>query len=148
MDPSGWRYRSLLLGVSDLSRSVEFYRGVMNLRNVLRSQDIAVLTFDETGTRSLYLRQIRKAVHYGSTLGIQGLVCQVGSRIELDEVENNLRAHEGFIARSELTGSIDLIHGHDPDRIPLAFLVDDRDEKLTSHEYQLITQRMYGFHDT
>jgi catechol-2,3-dioxygenase len=148
MNPTGWRFRSLLLGVSDLASSISFYREVMHLRDVLRSQDMAVLTFDERGTRSLYLRQVRNAVHHESALGIQGLVCEVNSRNELDEVEDNLRTHDGFIHRSQLTGAIDLIHGRDPDRIPLAFLVYDLDERLTSGEYRLITEKMYGFHDT
>ena len=141
-------FRSLLFGVQDLARSVTFYRNVINLREVLRNQDTAVMAFDEIGTRTLYLRQVDNVVHRRPTIGIQGLVCRVDSPQELDEIEENLLSHSEFVARSQLTRSIELVHGRDPDRIPLAFLVHEGDEKLTPQEYLLITERMYGFVNT
>jgi catechol 2,3-dioxygenase-like lactoylglutathione lyase family enzyme len=76
-----WSLRSALISVSDLDQSTEFYTDVMNLREVLSKDRVAVLGSDATGSFTLFLREAnRYAVVSGQqALGLRTLSCDVGS---------------------------------------------------------------------
>jgi len=124
-DVSSWSIRSIVISVMDLDRSSTFYQDVMNIGLVLRQDQVCVLGGYETGPFTLYLRQApRNALHHGSqTLGVRSLTCDVGSLSDLDRVEERLRAFDSFRHRQVLdtTVGIQVVFGHDPDRLPLTF---------------------------
>jgi catechol 2,3-dioxygenase-like lactoylglutathione lyase family enzyme len=118
--------RSVVVSVKDLDHSSAFYQEVMNLPEVLREDQIAVLGGHESGMFTLYLREAqRNATHSGpQALGIRALSCDVASFAELDRIEDRLRALSAFTSRQVLDpeNGFELVRGHDPDRLPLIFV--------------------------
>lgn len=116
--------RSVVVSVRDLDHSSAFYQEVMNLPELLREDQIAVLGA-HPGSFTLYLRQAqRNAVRSGTqALGIRALSCDVASFAELDRIEDRLRALSAFSSRQVLDNatSFEIVQGHDPDRLPLLF---------------------------
>jgi catechol 2,3-dioxygenase-like lactoylglutathione lyase family enzyme len=141
----GWSIRAVVVSVRDLDRSSAFYQDVLNVREVIRDGEVAVLSGDLIPGFSLYLRQAhRNAVHSGQALGVRAFSCDVGSFAELDRVEGRLRASGGFRSRQFLDDNkqFELVDGHDPDRLSLVFVAHETDLSLT--DYRNAMARMYA----
>ena len=141
----GWSIRAVVVSVRDLDRSSAFYQDVLNVPEVIRESEVAVLSGDLIPGFSLYLREAhRNAVHSGEALGVRALSCDVGSFDELDQVEGRLRALGGFRSRQSLDNDtrFEIIDGHDPDRLPLIFVAHEADLSLTA--YRSAMARMYA----
>src|ERR1700689_2864897 len=96
-DVPPWSLRSVVVSVRDLDRSSTFYQDVMNVPEVFREDQIAVLSSDLTPSFTLYLRQAQRgAAHAVQALGVRAFSSDVGSFAELDRVEGRLRALDGF----------------------------------------------------
>jgi catechol 2,3-dioxygenase-like lactoylglutathione lyase family enzyme len=135
-DVSSWSIRSIVINVLDLDRSSTFYQDVMSLGQVLRQDQVCVLGGYETGPFTLYLRGApSNAIHHGSqSLGVRSLTCHVGLLTELDRVEERLRAFDSFRHRQVLhEAGIQVVYGHDPDRLPLTFTAYESAETV-DHE--------------
>ncbi len=137
-DGSPWSIRAALISVHDLDRSSAFYQDVMNVREVYRRQQIAVLGTEVTGPFTFYLREVKgNAVHPGQqSIGLRALSCDVGSLSELDRVEERLRALGSFQDRLvvDSAAKFELVHGHDPDRVSLTFSASGTDRPPTFDE--------------
>ena len=59
-DIPAWSLRSVLVSVSNLDLSSTFYQEVMNVVEVLRDGQVAVLSGDELGSMALFLRQAQR----------------------------------------------------------------------------------------
>jgi hypothetical protein len=131
--------RSILISVRDLDRSSSFYQDVINVREVLREDQIAVLGSDINGPFMLYLREAgRHATMMGQgALGVRAFTLSVGSLPELDRVEARLRAQKAFSDRRSIdgTGRLELVQGHDPDRLPLRFLATEAGTIVSLDQY-------------
>jgi|HubBroStandDraft_1064217.scaffolds.fasta_scaffold103002_2 catechol 2,3-dioxygenase-like lactoylglutathione lyase family enzyme len=141
----GWSLRSVVVSVRDLSRSSTFYQDVMNVREVSRDGQVAVLSGDATTSFALYLREAhRNAIHSGMALGVRAFSCDVGSFAELDRVENRLRACDAFQSRQFVDDAhqFELVQGHDPDRLSLLFIAHKTDLALT--DYRSAMARLYA----
>jgi hypothetical protein len=119
----------------------------MNLHEVRRDDQVAVLASSAPGSLSLYLRQAyRGAVHSGQqTLGVRALACDVGSFAELDRVEQRLRGLSAFTERKiiDLTERFEAVRGHDPDRLPLAFVAQESGRTSSSADYDEVWIQLY-----
>jgi catechol 2,3-dioxygenase-like lactoylglutathione lyase family enzyme len=124
-DVPAWSIRSAVISVRDLDRSTTFYQDVMNLREVARQDQIAVLGADGAGLFTLYLRQAQQNARRAGqqSLGVRAISFNVGSLAELDRVEERLRALDAFRVRETLDveGRLDVMFGYDPDRLSLVF---------------------------
>ena len=141
----GWSIRSVVVSVRDLDRSSGFYQDVMNLSELIREDQIAVLSSDVTPSFTLYLREAhRSAVHSGQALGVRAISRDVGSFAELDRVEGRLRALNGFRDRQFLDDAqqFEMIHGQDPDRLSLVFVAHDAELRL--QDYRRALARLYA----
>lgn len=142
-----WSLRSVLITVSDLDRSLQFYADVCGLQQILRDPDAALLGGTDTESLTLDLRQAsHNAVHAGQQLlGLRACSFYVGSDAELDRVEERLSAWSAFQARQQLgeNGRVGLVRGHDPDRLPLAFV--SYEPPLGGAEYQSLISLIYGW---
>jgi len=145
-DVPPWLIRSVVVSVRDLDRSSTFYQEIMNLREVFREDQIAVLSSDLNPSFTVYLREAhRGAVHSGQqALGVRAFSCDVGSFAELDRVEGRLRARDVFRGRQFLDESeeFEMIHGNDPDRLPLVFVAHETNRPL--HDYHRALARLYA----
>lgn len=147
-DQPPWSSRSILVSVRDLDRSVAFYQSVMGLNEVLRDEQIAACTGDETWPFTLYLRQaLRNASHPGGdTLGVRSLSWDVGSIAELDRVEERLRAAGAFRDRRGVPGHdrFEVVRGQDPDRLSLTFVANETNAAMSSDDYLFVLALMYS----
>ena len=111
-----------LLNVSNLNRSVEFYRNVLDLQPVTSGDRITVLLIDETTRQQvLVLREVEGAnpLHVGrGSIGSRILGLEAGSPADLDEIERRLTERNAFIGRRK-TETWAAIVGVDPDRIEI-----------------------------
>jgi hypothetical protein len=65
---------------------------------------------------------------------VRSLTCHVGLLTELDRVEERLRAFDSFRHRQVLhEAGIQVVYGHDPDRLPLTFTAYESAETV-DHE--------------
>jgi catechol 2,3-dioxygenase-like lactoylglutathione lyase family enzyme len=147
-DDPEWSIRSVLISVKDLDRSSTFYRDVANMQEVHRGDQLAVLASIVPGSMLLYLRRAyRTAAHQGQqALGVRALSCDVGSFAELDRVEQRLRDLGAFRDRQIIDGAdrFEAVRGLDPDRLPLAFVAQQRGRAMTSADYEGVWTRLYS----
>jgi catechol 2,3-dioxygenase-like lactoylglutathione lyase family enzyme len=126
-DGDGWFLRAVLITVSDLDRSVKFYKDVCGAAEIMYDPDCAVLGAVETpASPVLALRPTQgRGLRGGQeTLGLRACSFFVGSDAELDRIEERLKALSAFQDRQQRgkDGGIGMVRGHDPDRLPLAFM--------------------------
>ena len=143
----GWWLDAMLVIVSDLDRSMEFYTDVCGLQEFVRGPDHALLGLKTTGFPALALREAdRRGVRGGQqSLGIRGCSFYVGTDAELDQVEARLRSRSAFEDRQRCgkDDRVQLVRGHDPDRLPLGFLCYE--PPLTTEDYREMLQRIYSW---
>jgi catechol 2,3-dioxygenase-like lactoylglutathione lyase family enzyme len=141
----GWSIRAVVVSVRDLDRSSTFYQDVMNVREVSRDGQIAVLSGDLIPGFALYLREAhRNAVHSGQALGVRAFSCDVGSFAELNRIEDSLRARDAFRGRQFLDDDeqFEMVQGQDPDRLSLVFVAHGADLALTDYRHAMA--RLYS----
>jgi len=143
----GWWLRALLISVSDLDRSVEFYTDVCGVQEIVRESDCSLLGVETTESPSLALREVpRDGVRGGQqTLGLRACSFYLASGAELDRVEERLTARSAFQDRQQHGegGRVQLVRGHDPDRLPLAFM--SYEPPLSSDEYRGVLSLIYSW---
>ena len=115
--------QSSLLSVSNLDRSIEFYRDVFDLPLVSRHDQVAALMIADTVRRQvLVLREVqnRYPTHPGAaSIGLRLLSLECGSSIELDAIEQKLVGRRAFVRRHR-TETWEAVLGVDPDRIEVS----------------------------
>jgi catechol 2,3-dioxygenase-like lactoylglutathione lyase family enzyme len=112
-----------LLNVSNLDRSIDFYRDVLDLRPVARADRVAALMIDETNRRQVLV--LREAggphpIRMGrGGIGPRLFALEVGSPRDLDVIEQRLVERKAFLGRRR-TKTWEAIVGVDPDRIEVS----------------------------
>jgi catechol 2,3-dioxygenase-like lactoylglutathione lyase family enzyme len=146
---AAWSMCAALIMVSDLDRSVSFYVDVAGLQEIYREPGAAVLGVEEGQSATLYLKRARRSGrHPGQeTLGVRAVSFYSGSIMELDRVEERLKALDGLQGRRQVgeNGRVGLVLGHDPDRLALAFVCHDPNRPLTGAEYENVLSLIYGW---
>ena len=149
VDGAAWSMNSALIMVSDLDRSVPFYMDVCGLQEIFREPDSAVLSVEAGQSATLYLRRVyRDGLHTGQeTLGVRAISFFSRSSTELDRVEERLKDLGALRDRRQVGegGRIGLVRGHDPDRLPLAFVSHDPSRPATGAEFGKISSLIYGW---
>ena len=146
-DQPPWSIRSVLASVSDLERSTAFYSDVAGLEPLFSEDQVAILGSRAPRSFVLILRQaIRAATHAGQqSLGMRAMSFDVASTAELDRVEERLGSYGLFRYRRRPTEEDDfeIIHGHDPDGLPLVFSTAGRGPYSDEH-YRRVALLMYS----
>lgn len=139
--------RSVLVSVTDLARSVSFYRDVLGLRERAREGEVTVLE-SESGSFAILLREVTgQPLHHGrQELGLRAVNFDVGSRTELEAVADRLEAAGALVSRSVLdeSESFEIVTGRDPDRLPLIFITYESDHPLHDDHYRHVALHMYS----
>jgi catechol 2,3-dioxygenase-like lactoylglutathione lyase family enzyme len=115
--------QAALLNVTDLQRSIEFYRDVFNLRVVSQGDRVAALMIDEKYRRQvLMLRELGRNARRGGrgNIGVRLLSFEAGSLDELDAIEQRLVERQALVWERLRTRGYTAIIGVDPDRIEIA----------------------------
>ncbi len=127
-----WAVRSALVAVTDLERSVEFYRGLGGGDVLVNEGGVAVLGGTSPEAFAVILREAQSshATRYGQqSLGLRFLTLNVGSIAELDRVEPFLRDAGRFTSRRTIAdGAAEVVLGRDPDNLPLVLVYYGRAE--------------------
>jgi hypothetical protein len=143
-----WALRSTLIAVSDLDRSVAFFREVGPFEEITREDAVAILGEVSPLAINLILRQsrgIHQARHGQQSLGLRAITFNVGSLGELDRVEAVLRRHDFFKSRRHIAGGVsEILHGRDPDNTPLVFVHYDDTKTLGAEYYREIADLFYS----
>jgi catechol 2,3-dioxygenase-like lactoylglutathione lyase family enzyme len=146
-EAGGWWLDFILVVVSDLDRSVQFYTDVCDLEEIVREPGHALLGRETIRSLTLTLRQVdRRGVRAGQqALGIRGGSFYVETDAELDRVEARLRSRSAFQDRQRCgeDDRVQLVLGHDPDRLPLGFL--SYEPPLTAADYREMLRRIYSW---
>jgi catechol 2,3-dioxygenase-like lactoylglutathione lyase family enzyme len=146
-EAGSWRLDAMLIIVSNLDRSVQFYTDVCGLQAIVRGPDHALLGLLTTGPPALALREAdRRGVRAGQqSLGIRGCSFYVGTDAQLERVEARLRSRSAFEDRQRCgkDDRVQLVRGHDPDRLPLGFL--SYEPPLTTDDYREMLRRIYSW---
>jgi catechol 2,3-dioxygenase-like lactoylglutathione lyase family enzyme len=143
-----WALRSTLVAVSDLDRSVDFYREVGPFEEIAREDAVAVLGEASPESIVLILRESRGVHltrHGQQSLGLRSITFSVGSLDELDRIEAVLRSHDLLTSRQKIAeGASDLLLGRDPDNLPLVFVWYDEAKTFGSDYYKAIASLFYS----
>jgi hypothetical protein len=143
-DMPAWSIRSVLISVTDIEVSAAFYRDLVSVHQILRYEQMVVLT-NAAESLTLILRQThRNPTRPGQqALGLRAITYDVGSVLELSRVEQRLRALDAFRDRREAE-NFEIVRGHDPDRLPLTFLAHRAGRTMSAADYQDASAIMYS----
>lgn len=137
-----WAIRSTLVTVTELDRSLMFYREIGPFEEIAREETVAVLGQPPRGSVFIILRQVPSghAVRHGqASLGLRSMTFNVRSVGELDRIEPLLRQHGLFTRRWTMAdGAAELMTGRDPDNLPLAFGSYDESRLLGTEYYGVV----------
>lgn len=143
-----WTIRSTLVAVSDLDRSVDFYREIGPFDEIFREDAVAVLGGSSHASIALILRETRgghQTRNYQRSMGLRSIHFNVGSLGELDRLESVLRGRELFTSRRQIAdGASELLIGRDPDNLPLVFLCYAKNKPLEPDYYRAVADRAYS----
>jgi catechol 2,3-dioxygenase-like lactoylglutathione lyase family enzyme len=107
---------SAVMFVSDLDRSIDFYRKLLRAEVTVRTTSAALLTIDDS---QLYLRGLgERANHALNSIGIQYLIWSADDVAELERCEGVLRAESPHVRR-DAEEDYTLIEGYGPDHVPI-----------------------------
>ena len=109
------RIMSCLMRVTDLNRSVNFYRDVFQCKIAIQEPDSALLL--SSGGFQIYLRSHEAIRARGiDDVGVEQIIWSADTLEELQRVEQRLRVHYPSTYSSTLNG-ISFVQGLDPDEI-------------------------------
>jgi CBS domain-containing protein len=111
------RLASVVLSVSDLTRSLDFYQPLLSYSVVSRDDDAALLAGPDGS--QLYLRSLgRRPGPAGEGAGLDRAVWTAGSPDDLDRCMALLIEGDAFTSRDSSDG-VDVLEGRDPDGLPV-----------------------------
>ncbi len=106
---------SSMIFVSDLDRSVQFYREVFACELAIREQDLALL-LDPEGFQIYLVARGDREEHPTGGIGHAYLTWAVDTPEALEHFAHALRDAECYVDR-HTTGGVSFVEGHDPDGI-------------------------------
>jgi hypothetical protein len=113
-----WAFRSTLIAVADIDRSIAFYRELGPFDEIAREDAVALLGELSPSSIVLILRELRgvhHARHGQQSLGPRSIAFNVGSLGELDRIESVLRGRDLFTSRGQIANGVsELLLGRDP----------------------------------
>jgi catechol-2,3-dioxygenase len=129
------RPSAVVLLVSDLGRSADFYLDLLGFEVIVRETEALIL--EGPADFHLFLREVSRADHALASIGIQYCVWTVDSTEALTRADARLKAQSSFVSRWQSEG-IDVLEGHDPDGIPVVLFVPAPDHRRPSSVFPRI----------
>jgi catechol-2,3-dioxygenase len=138
--------QAALLNVSDLKQSIDFYRGVFDLRVVSQADRVTALMVSEKNRRQvLLLRELGRNAYHGGrgNIGFRLLSFEVGSLEELEVIEQRLVQRQALVWHGQ-TETYRAIMGLDPDRIEVSVASSLAGTPITSEDWQNLDDTIYA----
>ena len=138
--------QAVLLNVSDLKQSIDFYRDVFDLGVVSEAYRVTAVMVSEKNRRQvLLLRELgHNATHGGrGNIGPRMLSFEVGSLEELETVEERLVQRQALVWHRQ-TGRYRAILGLDPDRVEVAIASSLTRTPITSEDWRNLDDAIYA----
>jgi len=110
------RLCAAVVDVSDLARSLSFYRSLLRYPVTVHDADAALLTGPDGS--QLYLRQARDHSTLRDGFGVQWVGWTAGDADDLDRCTELLKERGAYVGR-ETSEGITLLEGRDPDDLPI-----------------------------
>jgi catechol 2,3-dioxygenase-like lactoylglutathione lyase family enzyme len=114
MEP-GARITSSVIFVSDVDRSVDFYRDVFACEVTIQTPEAALL-LAHGGFQIYLIGRSARTPHPSGGIGLQYLIWAVHSAEVLRELDQALRRH-GAVTHTYTSGGVTFVAGRDPDGI-------------------------------
>ena len=131
------RLASVVLSVSDLTRSLDFYQPLLRYTVVTRTDDAALLTGPDGS--QLYLRGVgRSPEPQRGTAALDSAVWTAGGPADLDRCMEFLTERGAFTNRTNNDG-VDVVQGRDPDGLPVLITYPGPDQAPR----HVISRRVY-----
>jgi catechol-2,3-dioxygenase len=138
--------QTVLLNVSDLKQSIDFYRDVFDLQVVSRADRVTALMVSEKDRRQvLLLRQLGRNAYHGGrgNIGLRMLSFEVGSLEELETIEQRLVERQALVWQGQ-TETYRAIMGLDPDRIEVAVASSLAGTPITAEAWRDFDDTIYA----
>jgi catechol-2,3-dioxygenase len=135
-----------LINVSNLDRSLEFYKEVFEFTESARGDQVAALMISESQRRQvLVLREVSgKTLHPGTmAIGLRLFALEAGSLDELHIIEQRLVAKQAFVGRGK-TEAYEAIVGVDPDRVKVSIAASLTGLPIRSEDWHHLDDMVYG----
>jgi catechol-2,3-dioxygenase len=137
--------QTVLLNVTDLKQSIEFYQDVFDLRLTSQQEEVAALMVYETNRRQvLLLRELqRHSFHAGRrNVGLRMLSFEAGAPSELDAIERRLAERHALVWHGQ-TDTYRAIMGVDPDRTEIAVASSLTGIPISSDDWKHLDDSIY-----
>jgi hypothetical protein len=109
------RVTSSIVFVTEVSRSVDYYREIFACRASLQTSDSA-LVVTPAGFQIYLIAQGNRAPHLSGGIGVQALIWTVGTAAELDDLQQ-VMSDRGHHTESRTTRGVRFLTSRDPDGI-------------------------------
>ncbi len=108
---------SVVMFVSDLERSVEFYRELLKMRVTVRTPTAALLV--GSNDMQVYVRRMGRVTHALGGIGVQYVIWSADSLDDLHRCERTLKERSAHTSSREMADGFTVVEGRDPDDVPL-----------------------------
>jgi catechol-2,3-dioxygenase len=138
--------QTVLLNVTDLKQSIEFYQDVFDLRLTSQRDEVAALMVYERDRRQvLLLRELhRSSLHAGRrNVGLRMLSFEAGAPNELDAIERKLAARHAVVWHGQ-TETYRAIMGVDPDRVEICVASSLTGTPISSEDWKHVDDTIYA----
>jgi catechol 2,3-dioxygenase-like lactoylglutathione lyase family enzyme len=138
--------QAVLINVSDLKQSVDFYRDVFDLHVVSQADRVSAVMVNEKDRRQvLLLRELGRNAYHGGrgNIGLRLLTFEVGSLEELEVIEQRFVQRQALVWHAT-TETYRTIMGLDPDRIEVFVASGLAGTPITSEDWHNIDDAIYA----
>ena len=139
-------FQGVIVNVSNLERSIEFYRDVYGFRLLSKKNQLAAIAAPGTDRpQVLVLRSLGGSGRVGARhIGMRALVLEVESVDELEQIEQALDKEGGLVGRITDHATWTAVVGHDPDRNALVLGSGLGTERITLESWAALDESLYG----
>jgi len=139
-------FQSVVVNVSDLDQSIDFYRDVYGFTLLSRRDQLASISAPGTDRpQVLVLRALGGSGRVGARhIGMRALVLEVESVDALEQIEQALDKEGCLVGRLTDHATWTAVVGHDPDRIAVVTGSGLGTESITAESWAALNESLYG----
>jgi catechol 2,3-dioxygenase-like lactoylglutathione lyase family enzyme len=141
------KFQSVVMNVSDLDRSIDFYRDVFGFTLLSRRDQLAAIRAPGSEQpQVIVLRAFGTSGRAGGArhVGIRALVLEVESLTELEEIGRALEQRQSLGRRMTDDATWKAVVGYDPDRITVVAGSALGAEPISHESWAALHESLYG----